>query len=65
MSLTLRALLSPETAGRSLEELEAVFAASQSVFDTVSVAKHMPKLHLTELQNEKAVEEAEHVEYKR
>lgn len=33
----------PETAGRTLEEIDEIFQASTSVFDAVSVAKHFPK----------------------
>ena len=32
----------PETAGRSLEELDEIFTSSKSIFDTVSVAKRLP-----------------------
>lgn len=39
----------PETAGRSLEEIDAIFAESRSIFDTVTVAKNMPRMRLTEL----------------
>lgn len=39
----------PETAGRSLEEIDAIFVESRSIFDTVKVAKRMPKMNLTDL----------------
>lgn len=48
----------PETAGRSLEEIDAIFAESKSIFDTVKVAQRMPKMHLAELGYEKKVEVA-------
>jgi len=48
----------PETAGRSLEEIDAIFAESKSIFDTVRVARNMPKMRLTELAHgEKAFPE--------
>ena len=43
----------PETAGRSLEEIDAIFAESKSIFDTVQVARNMPRMHLTEFAPEK------------
>ncbi|KAL5385838.1 hypothetical protein DPSP01_004616 [Paraphaeosphaeria sporulosa] len=52
----------PETAGRSLEELDAIFAQSKSIFDTVRVAKQMPKIHLKELGYEKKAADLEHME---
>ncbi|CAL5869398.1 uncharacterized protein PFLUO_LOCUS3627 [Penicillium psychrofluorescens] len=57
----------PETSQRSLEEIDQIFESSTSIFDSVSVAKKLPKLHLAEhLQQEKeadvAVAEASHVE---
>ena len=33
----------PETAGRSLEEIDEIFAASKSIFDPVRVARKLPK----------------------
>lgn len=46
----------PETAGRSLEEIDAIFTNSKSIFDTVRVARNMPRMHLTELaQGEKGL----------
>lgn len=33
----------PETTGRSLEEIDDIFLSSESVFDTVRVAKSLPK----------------------
>jgi len=32
----------PETAGRSLEEIDEIFAQSKSIFDVVGIAKNMP-----------------------
>lgn len=52
----------PETAGRSLEELDAIFAQSKSILDTVRVAKQMPKMHLKEMGYDKKTEDAEHKE---
>jgi sugar porter (SP) family MFS transporter len=45
----------PETNGRSLEEMDAIFRNSKSIFDTVSVAKRLPhgeaaKDHLQEVE---------------
>ena len=37
-----------ETAGRSLEEIDEIFAASKSVWDPVKVAKRLPRKHLSE-----------------
>lgn len=49
----------PETAGRSLEEIDQIFEASSSVFDPVSVAKKLPKRHLSEfLRDEKGEDTA-------
>lgn len=44
----------PETAGRSLEEIDAIFTKSKSIFDTVQVAKEMPKMKLADLTREKS-----------
>ena len=38
----------PETAGRSLEEIDEIFAASKNILDPVNVAKRLPKKHLAE-----------------
>ena len=38
----------PETAGRALEEIDEIFAASNSIFDPVRVAKRLPRRHLAE-----------------
>ena len=38
----------PETSGRSLEEIDEIFAASNNIFDPVKVAKRLPKKHLSE-----------------
>ena len=40
--------LFPETNGRSLEEMELIFAKSNSVFDTVKIANNLPKMHLAD-----------------
>ena len=42
----------PETAGRSLEELDEIFASSKSIFDTVSVAKRLPHRDLSDYLTE-------------
>ena len=42
----------PETAGRSLEEIDEIFALSQSIWDPVKVARRLPKKHLAELVEE-------------
>ena len=55
----------PETAGRELEELDAIFAQSKSIFDTVSVANRMPRMHLADAVDEapdKTTDSSEHVE---
>lgn len=33
----------PETNGRHLEEVDEIFLQSKSIFDTVSVARHLPR----------------------
>ncbi|KAJ5677878.1 uncharacterized protein N7477_003511 [Penicillium maclennaniae] len=49
--------LFPETSGRSLEEIDQIFESSTSIFDTVLVAKKLPKRHLAEhLQERKGPE---------
>jgi sugar porter (SP) family MFS transporter len=55
----------PETSGRSLEEIDEIFAASNSIFDPVRVAKQLPKLHLTEFIAEvkEVNQEMEYVEH--
>ena len=54
----------PETAQRSLEEIDEIFEASTSIFDTVSVAKKLPKKHLSDFVRDEKLEgpEASHVE---
>lgn len=42
----------PETAGRSLEELDEIFASSKTIFDPVSVAKKLPRRGLMEYLRE-------------
>lgn len=51
----------PETAGRSLEEIDAIFTESKSIFDTVGVARRMPRTHLAELGYEKKID-TDHVD---
>lgn len=47
----------PETARRSLEEIDQIFEASNNIFDPVTVAKKLPKQGLSEfLREEKGVE---------
>lgn len=52
----------PETSGRSLEEIDAIFAESKSIFDTVQVAKQMPKMRLSELARGEKVANTELIE---
>lgn len=56
----------PETAGRSLEEIDQIFEASTSIFDTVSTAKKLPKRNLSEFLREEKGEDVgvTHVEAK-
>ncbi|OBT73915.1 hypothetical protein VF21_07463 [Pseudogymnoascus sp. 05NY08] len=42
----------PETAGRSLEEIDEIFLSSKSIFDTVRVAEELPKRNHCELRVE-------------
>jgi hypothetical protein len=49
----------PETAGRSLEEIDEIFAASKSIFDPVKVAKRLPRKHLSEFLVDEGKVEAE------
>ncbi len=52
--------LFPETAGRSLEEMDEIFAASKSIFDPVRVARKLPHRHLDEfLRQEETVAQVE------
>lgn len=51
----------PETAGRSLEELDEIFASSKSIFDPVSVAKKLPRRGLLEYLREEGKIEGGHV----
>lgn len=39
----------PETAKRSLEEIDEIFVASKSDFDTVRVARNLPRGHLADI----------------
>ena len=49
----------PETAGRSLEEIDEIFTASKNIFDPVRVAKNLPKQHLSEFLHEEAEKDPE------
>jgi hypothetical protein len=49
----------PETAGRSLEEIDEIFTASKSIFDPVRIAKKLPKQHLSTFLQEEAKHDAE------
>jgi sugar porter (SP) family MFS transporter len=40
--------LLPETAGRSLEEIDHIFASSKSIWDPVRIAKRLPRRRLAE-----------------
>ncbi|CDM36056.1 General substrate transporter [Penicillium roqueforti FM164] len=48
----------PETAGRSLEEIDEIFLASNSILDTVNVAKGLPKHEHRELYAEEEGKES-------
>jgi sugar porter (SP) family MFS transporter len=39
----------PETKGRSLEEIDEIFAQSKHVFDPPRVARNLPRLHIAEV----------------
>ncbi|KAJ6006236.1 hypothetical protein N7451_004180 [Penicillium sp. IBT 35674x] len=52
----------PETAKRSLEEIDEIFEASTSIFDTVSVARKLPRRHLAEFLREEKATEVSHIE---
>lgn len=52
----------PETAKRSLEEIDEIFEASTSIFDTVSVAQKLPRRHLAEFLREDKGTEVSHSE---
>lgn len=39
----------PETAGRSLEEIDAIFLENKTIFDSVGVAKRMPRTRLADM----------------
>lgn len=49
----------PETAGRSLEEIDAIFVESKSIFDTVQVARRVPRAHFTDLTRGEKVADPE------
>lgn len=54
----------PETSGRSLEELDEIFASSKSIFDVVPNAQRLPKRNLAEyLDEEKNWHGTQHVEH--
>lgn len=48
--------LFPETSGRSLEEMDEIFALSRGVRDVVRLAKRLPYRHQSQLQCEKTLE---------
>ena len=52
----------PETSVRSLEEIDAIFVESKSIFDCVRIARRMPKTHLAELGVDDKVHSTEHAE---
>jgi MFS family permease len=61
----------PETAGRSLEEIDEIFTKSKSIFDPVRIAKELPRQHLSTFLHEEAkvdheikegVQDMEHIE---
>lgn len=45
-----------------MEEIDGIFAESKSIFDTVKVAKRMPRMHLAELVKSEKAGDLEHVE---
>ena len=58
-------LFFPETAGRSLEEIDEIFAQSKSIWDPVKVAKSLPKRHLVDVveKHPETKPETSHVEH--
>lgn len=57
----------PETAGRSLEEIDEIFLSSKSIFDPVRVAKELPKesldgLPAVEQKGPKSGDETDYIE---
>lgn len=42
-------LFYPETSGRSLEEIDEIFARSKSIWDPVKVAQTLPRMHLVDI----------------
>jgi MFS family permease len=61
----------PETAGRSLEEIDEIFTKSKSIFDPVRIARQLPKQELSTFLHEEAerdpefkqaVQDMEHIE---
>ena len=51
----------PETAGRSLEEIDEIFAASKNAFDPVKVAQRLPRKHLAQFLVEEGKVDADAV----
>ena len=49
----------PETAGRSLEEIDEIFTASKNILDPVRIAKKLPKQHLSAFLHEEAKHDQE------
>lgn len=49
----------PETAGRSLEEIDEIFTASKSILDPVRIAKTLPKQNLSTFLQEEAKHDVE------
>lgn len=59
-------LFYPETAGRSLEEIDEIFAQSKSIWDPIKVARNLPKRHLVDMIHSDPDKEAKviaHVEH--
>lgn len=51
--------LFPETNGRHLEEVDVIFTQSKSIFDTVSVAKKLPRGRKTRKIDEKNADKSQ------
>lgn len=51
--------IDPETAGRTLEEIDEIFTKSKSIFDPVRVAKELPRQHLSSFLQEEAKHDTE------
>jgi hypothetical protein len=54
--------LFPETNGRHLEQVDQIFLKSTSIFDTVAVARNMPKGSL-HVDDEKVMNTSSQMEY--